>query len=104
MGHYCDAKMGRTDCRPSTNYFECRSNLSQFYLELWKEINERASLRAKAEALSSLPTPKPDDVAEGTLFDELIVQYATLTARSEDLIVRHVVSEVQSALNTHMRR
>lgn len=78
--------------------------ISQFYLELWKEINERSSLRAKAEALNSLPTPVPGDIEEGALFDELIAQYATLTARSEDLMVRHVVSEVQGALSAHLRR
>lgn len=73
-----------------------------FYLELWKEINERASLRAKAAVLPSLPTPVPEHVAEDALFDELIAQYATLTARSEDLIVRHVVSEVENLLRQHI--
>lgn len=73
-----------------------------FYLELWKEINERASLRAKAAEHNSLPTPIPENVEEGALFDELIAQYDTLTARSEDLIVHHVISEVQDALRVHI--
>ncbi|KAG8833096.1 hypothetical protein FRC17_000035 [Serendipita sp. 399] len=73
-----------------------------FYLELWKEINDRASLREKAKGHVSLPTPIPDSVAEGTLFDELISQYDTLTARSEDLAVSHVVSEIESALRPHI--
>jgi len=61
-------------------------------------------LRAKAKVLPSLPTPAPENVTEGTLFDELIAQYATLTARSEDLIVKHVVSEVESLLRQHLAR
>ncbi|KAG8803228.1 hypothetical protein FRC16_006461 [Serendipita sp. 398] len=73
-----------------------------FYLELWKEINDRASLREKARGHMSLPNPTPDSVVEGTLFDELIAQYDTLTARSEDLIVQHVVSETDSALRPHV--
>jgi hypothetical protein len=79
---------------------------SQFYLELWKEINEHPGLRARAEAHSSLPKPAPTAtaVAEGTLFDELVSQYATLTARSEDLIIQHTVSEVQSSLRSHLTR
>ncbi|PVG00291.1 hypothetical protein CPB86DRAFT_805974 [Serendipita vermifera] len=73
-----------------------------FYLELWREINERSSLRTKAETHFSLPAPNPDNVAGGTLFDELIAQYATLTARSEDLIVKHIVLEVEGALRLHL--
>jgi hypothetical protein len=71
---------------------------------MWKEINERSSLRTKAETHSSLPEPNPDNVAGGTLFDELIAQYATLTARSEDLIVKHIVWEVENALRLHLSR
>lgn len=73
-------------------------------MELWNEINQRASLRATAEAHSSLPMPATDDSEEGTLFDELIAQYAILTARSEDLIVNHVVSEVTGSLKQHLTR
>lgn len=79
-------------------------SLQQFYIELWKEINERASLRAKAAVLPSLPTPITNNVTEDALFDELVAQYATLTARSEDLAVRHVVSEVETLLRQHIAR
>jgi len=48
--------------------------------------------------------PAPEDITEGALFDELIAQYATLTARSEDLVVRHIVSEVEGLSRPHIAR
>lgn len=58
----------------------------------------------KAQAHPSLPDPAPEHIAEGTLFDELITQYATLTARNEDMVVQHVVGGVESELRTHLTR
>lgn len=76
----------------------------QFYLEMWAEINQRAALRVKAQTHPSLPDPTPEHIVEGTLFDELIAQYATLTARNEDMVIRHVVGGVESELRTHLAR
>lgn len=61
-------------------------------------------MRAKATLLPSLPTPARENITEGALFDELIAQYATLTARSEDLVVGHIVSEVEGLLRPHIAR
>lgn len=71
---------------------------------MWNEINQKAALRVKAQIHPSLPDPAPERTAEGTLFDELIAQYAALTARSEDLVTRHVVGGVESGLRTHLAR
>ncbi len=76
----------------------------QFYLEMWNEINQKAALRVKAQTHPSLPDPAPEHTAEGTLFDELIAQYAALTARSEDMVIRHIVGGVVSELRTHLAR
>lgn len=76
----------------------------QFYLEMWNEINQKAALRVKAQTHPSLPDPAPEHTAEGTLFDELIAQYAALTARSEEMVIRHVVGGVESELRTHLAR
>jgi hypothetical protein len=48
--------------------------------------------------------PAPENITEGALFDELIAQYATLTARSEDLVIRHIVSEVEGLSRQHIAR
>jgi len=71
---------------------------------MWNEINQRAALRVKAQEHPSLPDPAPEHIAEGTLFDELIAQYATLTARNEDMVVQHVIGGVESELRTHLAR
>ncbi|CAE6432985.1 unnamed protein product [Rhizoctonia solani] len=74
---------------------------SIFFLELWTEVNERSALRAKVDAHPSLPQTTPASVAEevhGTLFDELISQYDSITIRAEDMMIRHVCSEVEGEL------
>jgi hypothetical protein len=76
----------------------------QFYLEIWNEINQRAALRVKAQTHPSLPDPAPENIAEGTLFDELIAQYAALTARNEDMVIRHIAGGVESELQMYLTR
>ena len=76
----------------------------QFYLEMWNEINQKAARRVKANTHPHLPDPAHKHIAEGTLFDELIAQYAALTARNEDMVIRHVVGGVESELRTHLAR
>ncbi|PSR80710.1 hypothetical protein PHLCEN_2v6626 [Hermanssonia centrifuga] len=75
-----------------------------FFLELWSEINRKAALRSRAEAAVSLPDPKgaEDDVPEGTIFEELVVQYGKLVGRAEEMIVHTVCSEVESSLRAHL--
>ena len=75
----------------------------QFFLELWAEINHKAALRSRAEAVRSLPDPKTigAEVPEGTIFEELVVQYNQLANRAEDLIIQSVCNEVEVGLKTH---
>lgn len=70
---------------------------------MWAEINRKAALRSRAVAVSSLPDPKgnDDDVPEGTIFEELVVQYNKLVTRAEDLIVHTVTGEVEAGLKPH---
>ncbi|KAF7792494.1 hypothetical protein EIP86_003535 [Pleurotus ostreatoroseus] len=74
-----------------------------FFLELWTEINHRAALRTHAEVTSSLPDPRggPDDVPDGTIFEELVVQYGRLASRAEDMIVHTIYGEVEAGLKAH---
>ncbi|KAF7978890.1 hypothetical protein HWV62_44393 [Athelia sp. TMB] len=74
-----------------------------FFLELWTEINQRASLRARAQAESSLPDPSPieEEAPESTIFEELVLQYAKLAVRAEDIIVQQVCGEVEQGLKAH---
>ena len=75
----------------------------QFFLELWAEINHKALLRSRAQATALLPDPRSgdDDVPEGTIFEELVVQYGKLVGRAEDMIVHTVCGEVEAGLRAH---
>ncbi|KAH7915139.1 TIP-1 family-domain-containing protein [Hygrophoropsis aurantiaca] len=73
-----------------------------FFLELWAEINHRASLRSRAEDHQSLPNPNDGaQVAEGTIFEELITQYTKLVFRAEDMLVQQVCGEIEALLKPH---
>jgi RAD50-interacting protein 1 len=80
--------------------------VTQFFLELWTEINHKASLRARAEAHPSLPDPnKPSsDALDGTLFEELVHQYEKLVTRTEDMIVQQICTEVEASWKIHFAR
>ena len=75
-------------------------------MELWEEINCRANLRTKAEAVAALPNPNPngstDDSPEGTIFEELIRHYNALSERAEEMIVACVTGEVEGGLKAHL--
>jgi hypothetical protein len=76
-------------------------------LELWTEINERSTLRAKVDAHPSLPATSHAQAREevqGTLFDELIAQYSSVATRAEDMIIRHISSEVEVELKGYFAR
>ena len=75
----------------------------QFFLELWTEINHKASLRARAETHPSLPSlnDSSSDAAEGTIFEELVQQYEKLVSRTEDMVVQLVCTEVEAAWKTY---
>ena len=77
----------------------------QFFLELWAEINHRASLRARAESVPLLPSPNSteDEPPEGTIFEELVRHYRDLAGRAEELIVSSVTGEVESGLKPHLQ-
>jgi len=73
-----------------------------FFVELWTEINQRASLRARAEIHVSLPDPKlVEGAPEDTIFEELVQQYTKLSRRAEDMIVHQVCGEIEGGLRTH---
>ncbi|KAF7340034.1 hypothetical protein MVEN_01921300 [Mycena venus] len=74
-----------------------------FFLELWTEINRRASLRSQALAASSLPDPRAagSAVPQETVFEELVTQYRILVQRAEDMIVAQVCGEVEGGLKAH---
>ena len=82
--------------------------IAQFFLELWTEINLKASLRARAETHPSLPvlndSPSSSDAADGTIFEELVQQYEKLVTRAEDMIVQQVCTEVEAAWKNHFAR
>lgn len=84
-----------------------------FFLELWSEINSRAALRARAEAHPLLPDPSTETTSStakveatfnGTIFQELVIQYRALGGRADEMIVRHVCSEVESASKAYFSR
>jgi hypothetical protein len=82
------------------------SSRVQFYLELWTEINHRASLRIRAEMHPSLPDSanrrsNKSDAPECTIFEELITQYTNLASRAEDMLVNQVCGETETALRAH---
>ncbi|KAF7367286.1 hypothetical protein MSAN_00790600 [Mycena sanguinolenta] len=74
-----------------------------FFLELWTEINRRASLRSQARAASSLPDPRAATSAapQETVFEELVTQYRVLVNRAEDMVVAQVCGEVEAGLKAH---
>ncbi|KAJ7169459.1 TIP-1 family-domain-containing protein [Mycena filopes] len=74
-----------------------------FFLELWTEINRRASLRSQALAAASLPDPRVvgSAVPQETVFEELVTQYRVLVHRAEDMIVQQVCGEVEGGLKAH---
>jgi hypothetical protein len=75
-------------------------------LELWTEINLKASLRARAETHPSLPglNSSSSDAVDGTIFEELVQQYEKLMTRTEDLIVQQICTEVEAAWKIHFAR
>lgn len=82
------------------------NRIMQFFLELWTEINLKASLRARAETHPSLPglNDSSSDATDGTIFEELVQQYEKLVTRTGDMIVQLVCTEVEVAWKTHFVR
>ncbi|KAI9572694.1 RINT-1 family protein [Boletus coccyginus] len=76
-----------------------------FFLELWVEINHRASLRMTAGSRSSLPEYNAlvdhGATTEGTIFEELVTQFAKLSSRAEDMLVQQICGECESSLKSH---
>jgi hypothetical protein len=82
------------------------NHVIQFFLELWTEINHKASLRARAETHPSLPdlNNTSSDAVDGTIFEELVQQYEKLVIRTEEMIVQQICTEVEAAWKTHFAR
>ncbi|THH05559.1 hypothetical protein EW145_g4700 [Phellinidium pouzarii] len=72
-----------------------------FFLELWHQICEKASLRSRVEDVDALPNPN-DVKDEGTIFAELVAQYDKLTERAENMLVRQICGEVEADLKAHL--
>ncbi|KAF5384043.1 hypothetical protein D9757_006987 [Collybiopsis confluens] len=72
-----------------------------FFLELWTEINQKAPLRALAQANSTLPLSNGDDGSQNTIFETLINKYHKVCDRSQDIIVQQICAEVESNLKAH---
>lgn len=78
-------------------------SITQFFLELWTEINRRPSLRALAEAHPLLPhASAAEDAPQETIFDELAVHYRKLVSRAEDMIVQQIYKEIEGDLRAHL--
>jgi hypothetical protein len=79
---------------------------SKFFLELWTDIVRTSALRVRAEENILMPSPPPvkDAQSEGTVFDELVIQYTRLTDRAEEMVSQHVYSEVEVELRVHLFR
>ncbi|KAK0198491.1 TIP-1 family-domain-containing protein [Armillaria mellea] len=75
-----------------------------FFLELWTEINRRASLRARARADPLLPDPRveEDQLGQETIFGELISHYRKLSVRAQGMIVQQICVEVEGNLRPHL--
>ncbi|KAH8120467.1 TIP-1 family-domain-containing protein [Phellopilus nigrolimitatus] len=72
-----------------------------FFLELWHQICEKASLRSRVEDINSLPNPNVVN-EEGTIFEELVTQYNKLAERTESMLVRQICGEVEADLKAHI--
>ncbi|KAI0320451.1 RINT-1 family protein [Amylostereum chailletii] len=81
-------------------------DLASFFLEMWMEINHKASLRVRAETHPLLPDPKAStsEAPEGTIFEVLMTQYSKLAIRAEDMTVQLVCGEVESHLKAYFIR
>lgn len=76
--------------------------MTQFFLELWSEINQQPSLRARAADNPLLPQPTVQgELPCNTLFERLNLQYQKVVNRAEDMIVQQTCGEVEDALKVH---
>ncbi|KAG2023112.1 RINT-1 family protein, variant 2 [Coprinopsis cinerea AmutBmut pab1-1] len=76
-----------------------------FFLELWQDISNDPPLRHYVEQSVSLPNLDPensgDEVACGTIFDEVVSKYQSLIARTETMVVQQVCGEIEGGLRAH---
>jgi hypothetical protein len=81
------------------------SDLLQFFLELWSEINRQRSLRNMVEGNPLFPRLKSDvanaHLPDDSIFEELISRFEKLVTRSEDMIVHQVCREIEGGLQPH---
>ncbi|KAF9498112.1 hypothetical protein BDN71DRAFT_1443821 [Pleurotus eryngii] len=74
-----------------------------FFLELWTEINRRASLRARATENPNLPDPHANELEapRDTIFEELVLRYKKVADRAQAMIVQQVCAEIDHGLKAH---
>ncbi|KAK9371018.1 TIP-1 family-domain-containing protein [Lipomyces kononenkoae] len=71
-----------------------------FFLELYEELNRRASQKIRSTELDGISSKLPAFDEDGTIFDEIIKAYDAVRTRTENLIIKHLSREVQKAYKT----
>lgn len=79
----------------------------QFFVEMTSDLREAPQLRWRVQSDSLLSnavmSTHPGD-SSVSVFDVLIERYASLCARTEDMLVRHITVEVENDLKPHLTR
>lgn len=76
--------------------------LPQFFLQLWADVFADPVLEAevqRAEGMAYGTGSRPE-----TIFAPQIAAFTTISARAEDMVVRHIVTEVEQGLKPHLTR
>ena len=81
----------------------------QFFVEMASELRAASHLRWKLQSDQLLPptfrsTLSHGDLATATVFDVLLSKYEGMVGRTEDMIIRHITSEVEGGLKQHLTR
>ena len=58
-------------------------------------------MKSRLKNVDSLPDPDSLN-EEGTIFEELVVQYKRLAERAETMIFKQITGEVEAELKTHL--
>lgn len=79
------------------------SNLEQFFVQLWADLESDVGLRKLVQRSPYLPNLTDLDALspKDTLFKEMLARYRQLAIRAEDMVVQLVCSEVENGLRAH---
>ncbi|EGO27463.1 hypothetical protein SERLADRAFT_360180 [Serpula lacrymans var. lacrymans S7.9] len=73
-----------------------------FFLELWEEICHRAQAKGDRHTTDDRKVEDETRLPEGTIFEELLVEYAMLVERAENMIERQICGEVEGAISAYV--